>query len=64
MEKWQTQEFLSGEWVRMVRERKEIPLRELARVARVDHGHLSRFERGLKHLSAAAEQRVVEALGE
>lgn len=49
--------------LRTVREARGMSLREVARLAEVDPGQLSRVERGLESLSLSSLRRVAHVLG-
>lgn len=51
-----------GELVRAIRQRRGLTLDELATLAGMSKGHLSRFERGEKTVSLAGLMRVAQAL--
>lgn len=49
--------------LRVVREAQGLSLRQAARLADIDGGHLSRVERGEAHLSVEALARLAAVLG-
>lgn len=51
------------ERVRAAREAQGLTLRAVADAAKVDDGHLSRFERGEREMSGELLERVLAALG-